>query len=81
MADVAARVGVSKMTVSRALNRSEHGGRSASQALRLRILQVCKEMGYVMRDEASVKPAPDRGDTDSGENKCRRGTAGTCWPT
>ena len=52
MADVAARVGVSKMTVSRALNRSEHGGRSASQALRQRILQVCKEMGYVINQTA-----------------------------
>ena len=52
MADVAARVGVSKMTVSRALARSEHSGRSASQALRLRILQVCKEMGYVIDQTA-----------------------------
>jgi len=52
MADVAARVGVSKMTVSRALNRSEPGGRSTSEALRQRILQACKEMGYVLDQTA-----------------------------
>ena len=48
MADVAARVGVSKMTVSRALNRSESRDRSSSEALRQRILQACSEMGYVI---------------------------------
>ncbi len=52
MADVAARVGVSKMTVSRALNRSEPGGRSTSEALRQRILLACKEMGYVLDQTA-----------------------------
>ena len=34
MADVAARVGVSKMTVSRALNRGESRDRSTSEELR-----------------------------------------------
>jgi LacI family gluconate utilization system Gnt-I transcriptional repressor len=48
MADVAARVGVSKMTVSRALNASESRGRSTSEALRQRILATCEEMGYVL---------------------------------
>ena len=48
MADVAAQVGVSKMTVSRALNRSGGSGRSASEALRQRILAACETMGYVM---------------------------------
>jgi LacI family transcriptional regulator, gluconate utilization system Gnt-I transcriptional repressor len=48
MADVAARVGVSKMTVSRALNRTGHSDRSTSEALRQRILQACAEMGYVI---------------------------------
>jgi len=52
MADVAARVGVSKMTVSRALNRGEDSGRSTSQALRKRVLQACKEMGYVIDQTA-----------------------------
>jgi LacI family gluconate utilization system Gnt-I transcriptional repressor len=52
MADVAARVGVSKMTVSRALKRGEHGGRSTSQALRESILLACKEMGYVIDQTA-----------------------------
>ncbi|RZA06529.1 MAG: LacI family transcriptional regulator, partial [Proteobacteria bacterium] len=48
MADVAARVGVSKMTVSRALNRSDSSARSSSEALRQRILQTSREMGYVL---------------------------------
>jgi LacI family gluconate utilization system Gnt-I transcriptional repressor len=52
MADVAARVGVSKMTVSRALNRSGSAGRSTSEALRQRILQACAEMGYVIDQTA-----------------------------
>ena len=52
MADVAARVGVSKMTVSRALNRSESRDRSTSEALRQRILQTCREMGYVIDQTA-----------------------------
>jgi len=52
MADVAARVGVSKMTVSRALNRGEHSDRSTSEALRQRILHACKEMGYVIDQTA-----------------------------
>lgn len=38
MADVAAQVGVSKMTVSRALNRPARSQRSTSEALRQRIL-------------------------------------------
>ena len=52
MADVAAHVGVSKMTVSRALNRSHSSGRSSSEVLRQRILQACGEMGYVMDQTA-----------------------------
>ena len=55
MADVAARVGVSKMTVSRALHRSAHGGtsdRTTSEALRLRIVKACNEMGYVIDQTA-----------------------------
>lgn len=52
MADVAARVGVSKMTVSRALNRSVGSDRVTSQALRERILQACEEMGYVIDQTA-----------------------------
>jgi LacI family transcriptional regulator, gluconate utilization system Gnt-I transcriptional repressor len=52
MADVAARVGVSKMTVSRALNRVGSSERRASEALRQRILQACHEMGYVIDQTA-----------------------------
>jgi LacI family transcriptional regulator, gluconate utilization system Gnt-I transcriptional repressor len=52
MADVAAHVGVSKMTVSRALNRAHSRERSTSEALRQRILQACREMGYVMDQTA-----------------------------
>jgi LacI family gluconate utilization system Gnt-I transcriptional repressor len=52
MADVAARVGVSKMTVSRALKRSESSPRSGSEALRQQILQACREMGYVLDQTA-----------------------------
>ncbi|MBL8346271.1 MAG: LacI family DNA-binding transcriptional regulator [Rubrivivax sp.] len=49
MADVAARVGVSKMTVSRALSGAGgSSGRHDSAALRQRILQTCHEMGYVL---------------------------------
>ena len=52
MADIAAHVGVSKMTVSRALNRAQSRERSTSEALRQRILQACREMGYVMDQTA-----------------------------
>lgn len=52
MADVAARVGVSKMTVSRALSREGSSPRSTSEALRQRILQTCQEMGYVIDQTA-----------------------------
>jgi len=52
MADIAARVGVSKMTISRALNRSSRNDRSTSEALRQRILQACDEMGYVIDQTA-----------------------------
>lgn len=52
MADVAARVGVSKMTVSRALNRTGSSPRSSSEALRQSILQACHEMGYVIDQTA-----------------------------
>ena len=52
MADVAAQVGVSKMTVSRALNRSHSSARSTSEALRQRILAACEQMGYVIDQTA-----------------------------
>jgi len=52
MADVAARVGVSKMTVSRALNRPASSARSTSEALRQRILAACEQMGYVIDQTA-----------------------------
>jgi LacI family transcriptional regulator, gluconate utilization system Gnt-I transcriptional repressor len=66
MADVAARLGVSKMTVSRALQRGaqplggaaaraegEPGKRRAdSVALHQHILQTCREMGYVLDHSA-----------------------------
>jgi LacI family gluconate utilization system Gnt-I transcriptional repressor len=52
MADIAARVGVSKMTVSRALNREGSSPRSTSEALRQRILEACQEMGYVIDQTA-----------------------------
>ncbi len=52
MADVAARVGVSKMTVSRALNREGSHSRSTSEVLRQRILKACQEMGYVIDQTA-----------------------------
>jgi LacI family gluconate utilization system Gnt-I transcriptional repressor len=52
MADVAARVGVSKMTVSRALNRVGCSSRSTSEALRQRILKACHDMGYVIDQTA-----------------------------
>lgn len=52
MADVAAKVGVSKMTVSRAINRAGSSDRAASEALRQRILKACHEMGYVIDQTA-----------------------------
>lgn len=52
MADIAARVGVSKMTVSRALSREASSQRSTSEALRQRILQACHDMGYVIDQTA-----------------------------
>ncbi len=52
MADVAARVGVSKMTVSRALNRTGSSKRDDSEALRQQILQACHDMGYVLDQTA-----------------------------
>jgi LacI family gluconate utilization system Gnt-I transcriptional repressor len=49
MADVAARLGVSKMTVSRALARGEaSAARPQSEALRRRVLATCEAMGYVL---------------------------------
>ena len=51
MADIAARLGVSKMTVSRALSRGV-SSRSSSEALRQRILLTCHEMGYVLDQTA-----------------------------
>jgi LacI family gluconate utilization system Gnt-I transcriptional repressor len=53
MADIAARLGVSKMTVSRALSRSMRRRSDASEDLRQRILNTCQEMGYVMDQTAS----------------------------
>lgn len=52
MADVAARVGVSKMTVSRALSRGSQSNRTTSEALRQRILETCEKMGYVVDQTA-----------------------------
>ncbi|HSW07137.1 LacI family DNA-binding transcriptional regulator [Aquabacterium sp.] len=52
MADIAARVGVSKMTVSRALNRTSQNDRATSEELRQRILAACDEMGYVIDQTA-----------------------------
>jgi LacI family gluconate utilization system Gnt-I transcriptional repressor len=54
MADVAAAVGVSKMTVSRALNRPAGRRRGSAELLRQRILQTCEEMGYVLDQTAST---------------------------
>jgi LacI family gluconate utilization system Gnt-I transcriptional repressor len=48
MADVAARLGISKMTVSRALSRDGERSRSTSETLRQRILRTSAEMGYVL---------------------------------
>ena len=52
MADVAAHRGVSKMTVSRALNRTETSPRRNSEDLRQRILRTCRDMGYVIDQTA-----------------------------
>ena len=52
MADVAAQVGVSKMTVSRALNRPTSSARGSTEALRQRILAACEQMGYVIDQTA-----------------------------
>lgn len=52
MADVAARLGISKMTVSRALQVQASRRSPASEALRQRILATCQEMGYVMDQTA-----------------------------
>ncbi|MCR5868365.1 LacI family DNA-binding transcriptional regulator [Aquincola sp. J276] len=52
MADIAQRVGVSKMTVSRALARTTENDRAPSEQLRQRILAACAEMGYVIDQTA-----------------------------
>lgn len=53
MADVAARLGVSKMSVSRALNHADSAtSGDRSEALRQRILHTAQEMGYVMDQTA-----------------------------
>ena len=52
MADVAARVGVSKMTVSRALRSEGRSARSDSRALYERILKASCEMGYALNQTA-----------------------------
>jgi len=49
MADVAARLGVSKMTVSRAFTPAPS---DRSEELRQRILRTCREMGYVIDQTA-----------------------------
>lgn len=54
MADVAARLGISKMTVSRALTRTSARSRGASEELRQRILSTSREMGYVIDRTASA---------------------------
>jgi LacI family transcriptional regulator, gluconate utilization system Gnt-I transcriptional repressor len=52
MADVALHMGVSKMTVSRALSRDAENERSISDALRQRIVLASAQMGYVMDQTA-----------------------------
>ncbi len=52
MADVAAHLGVSKMTVSRALSRTDTSPRRDSEALRQRILRASHDMGYVIDQTA-----------------------------
>jgi LacI family gluconate utilization system Gnt-I transcriptional repressor len=52
MAEIAARLGVSKMTVSRALSRDTRPRSDASEDLRQRILKTCHEMGYVIDQTA-----------------------------
>lgn len=52
MSDIAAQLGVSKMTVSRALSRSTRRRSDTSEALRQRILNTCQEMGYVIDQTA-----------------------------
>lgn len=52
MADIAAHLGISKMTVSRALNRSTRRRSDVSEALRQRILSTCQDMGYVIDQTA-----------------------------
>jgi LacI family transcriptional regulator, gluconate utilization system Gnt-I transcriptional repressor len=52
MADVAQRLGISKMTVSRALSREGASSRRSTEALRQTILQTCQDMGYVLDQTA-----------------------------
>ena len=52
MADVAAQVGVSKMTVSRALSPGAENEHCTSAALRQRIVVASAQMGYVMNQTA-----------------------------
>lgn len=52
MADIASRLGVSKMTVSRALNPASRPRSSGSEALRQKILATCQDMGYVLDQTA-----------------------------
>jgi LacI family gluconate utilization system Gnt-I transcriptional repressor len=61
MADVAARLGISKMTVSRALSRTDRRSRSTSEALRQRILRTCHEMGYVIDQTARTLSSKQSG--------------------
>lgn len=52
MSDIAGRLGVSKMTVSRALSGATRRRSPASEALRQQILATCHEMGYVVDQTA-----------------------------
>jgi LacI family transcriptional regulator, gluconate utilization system Gnt-I transcriptional repressor len=52
MADIAKKVGVSKMTVSRALKRTSASPHADSEALRQRIVKASEAMGYVLDQTA-----------------------------
>lgn len=54
MADIAKQVGVSKMTVSRALKRTAPCQHADSEALRQRIIKTSEAMGYVLDQTASM---------------------------
>ncbi len=52
MADIAARLNISKMTVSRALKHASERRSASSEALRQQILATCQDMGYVVDQTA-----------------------------